>query len=66
MIYTPDNCPRGTKVFVNGVEVDHACMADTDRGVAEFIPWPPKIKRPERDQVYKRTLRGNVTVELPA
>lgn len=66
MIYTVENTVRAGKpvqVFVNGNKVDGAFFADTDRGIARFYPQPPRIKKPERDQVYSRTLRGRVSVE---
>ncbi|WP_375581824.1 hypothetical protein ABWH88_06835 [Marinobacter adhaerens] len=66
MIYTVGNTVmigKPVKVFVNGNKVDGAYYADTERGIVEFYPQPPRIKKPERDQVYSRTLRGKVTVE---
>lgn len=65
MIYTVSNTVKAGKpveVFVNGNRVDGAYYADTARGVVHFYPQPPRIKKPERDQIYSRTLRGNVTV----
>lgn len=66
MIYTVKNTTmagRPVKAFVNGNEIPGAYYADTDRGILKFCPQPARIKKPERDQVYCRTLRGHVTVE---
>lgn len=66
MIYTASNtAAQGwpARVFVNGNEVSGAYYADTERGVVRFHPLPARIKKPERDQVYSRTIRGKVTVE---
>lgn len=66
MIYTVENTVMAGKpveVFVNGNRIDGAYYADTERGIVHFYPQPARIKKPERDQVYSRTLRGKVTVE---
>ncbi|EDM47756.1 hypothetical protein [Marinobacter algicola] len=66
MIYTVKNTTmagRPVKAFVNGNEIPGAYYADTDRGILKFYPQPARIKKPERDQAYTRTLRGTVTVE---
>ncbi|MEC8822931.1 MAG: hypothetical protein VX673_03060 [Pseudomonadota bacterium] len=66
MIYTVENTVMVGKpvhVYVNGNKIDGAFYADTERGIVKFYPQPPRIKKPERDQIYTRTLRGNVTVE---
>lgn len=66
MIYTVANTisvGKPVRVFVNGNKVDGAYYADTARGIVKFWPQPARIKKPERDQAYSRTLRGNVTVE---
>lgn len=66
MIYTVANTVkvgRPVRVFVNGNQIHGAYYADTTRGVVKFHPLPARIKKPERDQVYSRTLRGQVTVE---
>ena len=67
MIYTVSNTAAigiRARVFVNGNEVARAYYADTTRGIVRFYPQALRVKKPERDQVYSRTLRGNVTVEL--
>lgn len=66
MIYTVSNTVaqgKPVRVFVNGNEVSGAYYADTVRGVVRFHPQPARIKKPERDQIYTRTLRGKVTVK---
>lgn len=66
MIYTVANTTmagKPVKVYVNGNQIDGAYYADTHRGIVKFYPQPARIKKPERDQAYTRTLRGNVTVE---
>lgn len=68
MIYTLANtarCVRPVDVFVNGNKVDHALYADTERGIVRYAPRPLRAKKPERDRVYTRQLRGAVTV-VPA
>lgn len=65
MIYTIRNtCDVGrpVRVFVNGNEVRKAVFADTQRGVVRYYPEPVRIKR-GTDELYTRTLRGQVTVE---
>lgn len=56
--------PQPRRIFVNGNEIGGVTMADTDRGVVEFFPLPPRIHKRKRDEIYSRTLRGQVTVEL--
>ena len=66
MIYTVGNTVQAGKpvhVFVNGNQIDGAFFADTSRGIVKFYPKPARIKKPERDCAYHRTLRGHVTVE---
>lgn len=68
MRYTVENTVnQGIRlnVFVNGNKVDHAIMADTNRG--EVLCCPPPIrpmKGKRRGEVYTRMLRGTVTVEV--
>ncbi|MCH4563346.1 hypothetical protein MKP05_09410 [Halomonas sp. EGI 63088] len=62
MIYTVENRGRPVRVFVNGNEVRKAIYADTERGIVRYYPEPIRIKR-GTDEVYTRTLRGQVTVE---
>lgn len=67
MIYTVANTlaiGKYARVFVNGNEVAGAFYADTEKGIVRFYPQPARIKKPERGQIYTRTLRGKVTVEL--
>lgn len=63
-VYTPENA-MGARVFVNGNEIRNVFFADTRRGVVGFYPAPLRVKKPERDRVYSRKLRGDVTVMLP-
>lgn len=66
MIYTVENTVRAgkpVKVCVNGNQIDSVFYADTERGIVKFYPRPVRLKKPERDQAYSRTLRGHVTVE---
>jgi len=51
-------------VFVNGNEITHNVLwVDIRRGVVCYAPSPIRAKRPVRDEVYTRELRGVVTVE---
>ncbi len=52
------------RVFVNGNEVSHVIWCDTAKGIACYAPQPIKLKRPSRDEIYTRILRGNVRVEF--
>ncbi|MGY4528013.1 hypothetical protein ACVWZT_004827 [Pseudomonas sp. TE21394] len=55
---------RGSRrVFVNGNPVDNVLWCDTAAGVCVYAPRPAKVKRPEREEIYTRRLRGVVTVE---
>ncbi|MDU8454829.1 hypothetical protein [Pseudomonas syringae group sp. J254-4] len=49
-------------VFVNGNEIKNVLWCDTATGIVVFAPSPVRAKRPARDEVYTRRLRGNVTV----
>lgn len=52
-------------MYVNGNEVSRVVWANCDQGIVCFIPPGKKrIKRPERDRVYTRILRGSVRVEF--
>lgn len=56
-----DNDGRGDrKVYVNGNEIDYVVMANTQKGLVEFLPSPFKVKR--NGEIYTRMLRGQVTV----
>lgn len=63
MIYTPANTidigKRSTKVFLNGIEVNHVTMADTKGGVIEFYTHPYKIVG---DELERQTACGDVKV----
>ena len=41
-IYNPDNF-RGD-VFCDGNEINECIWVDTDRGIAEYVPKPPRVK----------------------
>lgn len=64
MIYKPDTFPLVSRVLIDGHEVNQVHYVDTHNGIVRYYPKPYKIKRPEYDRLYSRTLRGNVTVEL--
>ncbi|BBT40894.1 hypothetical protein [Pseudomonas putida] len=51
------------RVFVNGNLVENVLWCDTAAGVCVYAPRPVKAKRPEREEIYTRRLRGVVTVE---
>lgn len=51
------------RVFVNGNQVENVLWCDTAAGVCVYAPQPIKTKRPARDEIYTRRLRGIVTVE---
>lgn len=66
MIYTVGNTSaigRVAKVFVNGNEVDKAFYADTEKGIVKYYPAPFRVNK-RTEEIYSRTLRGKVTVEL--
>ncbi|WP_116828830.1 hypothetical protein [Pseudomonas syringae] len=50
------------RVFVNGNEVDNVLWCDTVIGIVVYAPRPVRAKRPAREEVYTRRLRGRVTV----
>lgn len=55
---------RGPRwVFVNGNRVDNVLWCDTAAGVCVYAPQPVKVKRPAREEIYTRRLRGVVTAE---
>lgn len=51
------------RVFVNGNQLDNVLWCDTAAGVCVYAPRPFKVRRPARDEIYTRRLRGVVTVE---
>lgn len=51
------------RVFVNGNLVEGVLWCDTAAGVCVYAPRPVKAKRPDREEIYTRQLRGIVTVE---
>lgn len=54
---------RGNRVVrVNGNAIDSVIWCDTQAGVVVYAPRPVKAKRPAREEVYTRRLRGNVAV----
>lgn len=58
------NDGRGKRrVYVNGNEIERVIWCDTDQGIAVYSPLPVRLKKPGRDEVYTRRLRGSVTVE---
>lgn len=66
MIYTIGNTSAIgliAKVAVNGNVVDKTFYADTEKGIVKYYPEPVRMNK-RADEVYSRTLRGNVTVEL--
>jgi hypothetical protein len=61
-IHSPFDGRGRRRVFVNGNEVERAIWADLKRGLVCYAPTPMRIKR-NSDELYTRTLRGQVTVE---
>ncbi|MCF5224660.1 hypothetical protein [Pseudomonas syringae] len=52
------------RVFVNGNEIDDVLWCDTAVGIVVYAPRPARAKRPAREEVYTRRLRGRVAVTL--
>jgi hypothetical protein len=52
------------RVFVNGNEIKRCVWADVKRGIACFYPYPFRVHKRKRDEVYSRKLRGVITVEF--
>lgn len=66
MIYTIENTldiGLVAKVTVDGNVVDTAFYADTEKGIVKYYPTPLRRDKMTGD-IYSRTLRGKVTVEL--
>lgn len=66
MIYTIANTVSvglTAKVFVNGNVADKAFYADTEKGIVKYYPSPFRLNK-RTGELYSRTLRGKVTVEL--
>lgn len=58
------NDGRGKRrVYVNGNEIERVIWCDTVQGIAVYMPQPARVKKPGRNEVYTRRLRGQVTVE---
>ncbi|WP_333849756.1 hypothetical protein [Leclercia sp.] len=51
------------KVFVNGNEIKRFVWADVRRGILCFHPYPLRIHKRKRDEVYTRLLRGVITIQ---
>lgn len=57
------NDGRGDRlVFVNGNRIDNVLWCDIAAGVCVYAPRPVKAKRPGREEIYTRRLRGVVMV----
>ncbi|MBI6849053.1 hypothetical protein BTW15_01305 [Pseudomonas syringae pv. tomato] len=52
------------RVFVNGNEIDDVLWCDTAVGIVVYARRPARAKRPAREEVYTRRLRGRVAVTL--
>lgn len=66
MIYTVENTSAIdliAKVYVNGNLVDKVFYADTEKGIVKYYPAPLRVNK-RAGEMYSRTLRGKVTVEL--
>lgn len=66
MIYTVGNTSaigRIAKVAVNGNVANNTFYADTEKGIVKYYPSPVRVNK-RTGEVYSRTLRGKVTVEL--
>ena len=56
---------RGNRdVFVNGNKVSEVTFADEDSGVVWFYPEPVRVMRHNNQELYKRKLKGVVTVRF--
>ena len=63
-IHTPGDGKGYRQTFVNGNEVRNVFYANEKKGIVKFYPRPLRVKKPEGDEAYSRTLRGHVTVEF--
>jgi len=63
-LHTPGDGKLNRHIFVNGNEIRNVFYADEKKGIVKFYPCPFRVKRPECDEAYSRTLRGDVTVEF--
>ena len=63
-LHTPEDGKPNRHIFVNGNEIRNVFYADEKKGIVKFYPRPFRVKRPECDEAYSRTLRGSVTVEF--
>lgn len=68
MIYTGENVPRNTVTYANGVRFEPNRVVKVKAGPngwLEYMPGPPKVKKPEGDCIYTRKLHGNVYLMTP-
>ena len=63
-LHSPYDGKPNRRIFVNGNEIRNVFYADEKKGIVKFYPRPFRVKRPECDEAYSRTLRGVVTVEF--
>ncbi len=50
------------RVLVNGNEIRHVVAADIDKGTVLFHPYPFRLHKIRRGEVYSRSLKGKVEV----
>ena len=63
-MHSPYDGKPNRRIFVNGNEIRNVFYADEKKGIVKFYPRPFRVKRPECDEAYSRTLIGVVTVEF--
>ena len=63
-IHTTEDGRGLRRVFVNGNEIKNVFYANEKKGIVKFYAEQLRVKRPECDEAYSRTLRGHVTVEF--
>ena len=63
-IHRPYDGRGNRRIFVNGNEVRNVFYANEKKGIVKFYPRPLRVKKPECDEAYSRTLKGSVKVDF--
>ena len=63
-IHMPYDGRGNRRIFVNGNEVRNVFYANEKKGIVKFYPRPLRVKKPEGDEAYSRTLKGSVKVDF--
>ena len=64
MIYTPEDVPVGTKVYVDGRLISKVFYVDTDRGIVDRFREPLKVHRHKKRLISERIRSKDIRLEF--